>query len=461
MEVTKDDFGPGFHFGVSAAAFQTEGAVGSHGKGPSVWDQFTHRNGKIRNGDTADIACDFYHRFPQDLALMASMNIPNFRFSLSWPRIFPKGAGEVNKAGIDHYNRVIDLCLELGIEPWITIYHWDLPHELEVKGGWANRGMLNWFADYVSTCIQAFGDRVKHWMILNEPVVFCGAGYFLGVHAPGRKEPEAFFAAVHHAALCQALGGSIIRSFSSDIKVGTTFSCTHIESNSDNAADTAAALRTDTLLNRVFIEPLLGLGYPVRDLKLLQRLEPYVRSGDESRLQFDMDFIGIQNYTREVIAHSWLVPYLQARIVKADQRQVARTQMNWEVYPEAIYKTLLRFGAYENIPALIVTENGAAFQDEVSDNAVIDHQRTLYLQDHIAQVLRAKRHGVNVNGYFVWTFTDNFEWAEGYHPRFGIVHVNFKTQKRIVKASGHWYKRFLGGAAGVTSLTHTSSHGFM
>lgn len=446
MELRRDDFGKDFAWGVSTAAYQIEGAHLAGGKGISIWDEFVRRKGKIFNNAHANVSCDFYHNYPQDLALMRAMHIPNYRFSISWSRIFPDGIGSPNKAGIDFYNRVIDFCLELEIEPWITLYHWDLPLELEKRGGWTNRNVIDWFGQYVRFCVKTFGDRVKKWMVLNEPMVFAGAGYFLGVHAPGRKGLNSFLAALHHAALCQAEGGRIIRSADSAARIGTTFSCSHIDPLTNEEQDVAAARRIDALLNRTFVEPLLGLGYPLKELKVLQRLEPFVQGGDEAKLRFDMDFIGIQNYTREVVAHSYFTPLLQARIVKATLRNVETTLMNWEVYPESIYHMLRQFDSYANAPEIIVTENGSAFNDEVLDGTINDVKRKHYLQSHLQQVLRARHEGLNVNGYFVWTFTDNFEWAEGYHPAFGLVHVDFETQKRTVKSSGLWYSRFLSGA---------------
>ncbi len=280
-------------------------------------------------------------------------------------------------------------------------------------------------------------------MILNEPMVFTGAGYFLGIHAPGRKGLSNFLGAMHHAALCQAAGGRIARSLRTDIKIGTTISCSHIEPFRLNQLDAKAAQRVDTLLNRTFIEPLLGLGCPDKDLKILQRLEQVIKDGDESRLAFDMDFIGIQNYTREIVSHSYFTPFLQAKILKADKRKVERTLMNWEVYPQSIYHILKKFAAYSGIKQIIVTENGAAFEDREENGKINDVKRQQYLRDHIYQVLKAKNEGVNVNGYFVWSFTDNFEWAEGYYPKFGLVYIDFATQQRIIKKSGHWFSRFL------------------
>lgn len=288
-------------------------------------------------------------------------------------------------------------------------------------------------------------------MVLNEPVVFTGAGYFFGVHAPGRKGLDSFLAAAHHAALAQAYGGKIIKSIQRDSHVGTTFSCSHIEPYRMREKDITAAKKADALLNRLFIEPLLGMGYPTDSLKILHRIEKYMQQGDERDLKFDMDFIGIQNYTREVIRYARFVPMLQAKIVSAAKRKVEMTAMKWEVYPESMYHILKKFSGYENMPPLIITENGAAFPDEVRNNRVDDPKRTKYLQDTIAQVWRAKQEGVKVNGYFVWTFLDNFEWAEGYHPRFGLVYVDFQTQQRIVKSSGHWYTSFLSSRQ---ELTH-------
>ncbi|KUG12613.1 beta-glucosidase [Elizabethkingia sp. HvH-WGS333] len=443
MLLTKEAFGKDFIWGVSTAAYQIEGAHNLDGKGPSVWDKFVQKRNKIFRNHTGDIACDHYNRYIDDLYLMHSMNIRNYRFSVSWSRILPEGTGRINQAGIDFYNRLIDLSLDLGITPWITLYHWDLPHSLEVKGGWTNRDVKDWFSDYVAICVKNFGDRVKNWMVLNEPTVFSAAGYFFGVHAPGRKSIEGFLAAAHHAALAQAHGARVIKVLQPESNVGTTFSCSHVEPYTNREKDIKAAKKADLLLNRLFIEPLLGMGYPVNEIKTLRRIEKYIKQNDEQDLKFDMDFIGIQNYTREIIRYAMFVPFLHAKIVNAKDRNVEMTAMEWEVYPESIYHILKKFQAYENIPPLIITENGAAFPDTLQNNRVHDPKRLQYIQNILQQVLRAKQEGVNVNGYFVWTFLDNFEWAEGYHPRFGLVHVDFQTQQRTVKASGHWYADFI------------------
>ena len=440
-------FGPDFQWGVSTAAYQIEGAHDHEGKGASIWDVFSSRPGKVRQGHHGRLACDFFNRYPDDLALVRDLQIPNFRFSLSWPRLLPEGRGRVNAHGIGYYDRLIDHCLELGITPWVTLYHWDLPHALEEKGGWANRDIVGWFEEYVALCARHFGDRVKHWMVLNEPMVFTGAGYFLGVHAPGRKGFGPFIPAVHHASLCQAEGGRVLRGLLPDAEVGTTFSCSHIEPLRQREKDMQAAQRVDALLNRLFIEPALGLGYPVQDLRFLRRIEKYVKPGDEGRLQFDFDFIGVQNYTREVVRHSFWTPFMQANLVPPKKRDAPFTAMNWDIYPEGIYHILHKFSGYGGIRKLIVTENGAAFPDHVTDGRIHDRERVDFLQRYLAQVQRARQEGAKVEGYFVWSMVDNFEWAEGYGPRFGLVHVDYETQQRTVKDSGFWYREFLKSGA--------------
>src|SRR5690606_32537476 len=416
----KEQFGDDFKWGVSTAAFQIEGSCDTEGKGASIWDAFTAEKRKIRGRHHAKVACNFYEEYARDIDLIKEMNIPNFRFSVSWPRILPTGTGPVNKKGIDFYNRVINYCVKQGIEPWITLYHWDLPLVLEKKGGWTNRDVISWFSEYTATCAKHFGDRVNYWMVMNEPLVFTGAGYFLGKHAPGRKGLKNFLPAVHHAVLSMAEGGRVLRSHIPDAKIGSTFSCSPIKPYSEKSRDVIAAQKADALMNRLFIEPILGLGYPVKGLPALKRLEQYFQAGDEDRMAFDFDFIGLQNYTREIVKSSFLTPYIGARIVSAKSRKVPVTIMNWEVYPPSIYESIKKYDAYPQIKELYITENGAAFADQPIEDQVHDPQRVNYLKQYIGQVLRAKQDGMKVNGYFVWTLTDNFEWAEGYHPRFGL-----------------------------------------
>ncbi len=438
------DFGSDFVWGVSTAAYQIEGAHDIYDKGASIWDRFVSKKGTIFQGQDGRISCDFYHRYKEDILLMKAMNISHFRFSLSWARIFPDGIGKVSEEGIAFYNRVIDFCLECAITPWITLYHWDLPQVLEEKGGWTNRDILGWFETYIKLCAERFGDRVKQWIVLNEPMVFTGAGYFLGVHAPGRKGLKNFLPAVHHAVLCQALGGRILRKTIPEASIGSTFSCSQITPFSDRSKDIRAAQKADALLNRLFIEPSLGMGYPTESVPILKRIEKYQKPEDLENSSFDFDFIGIQNYTREVVRHSYTVPYLRAKIVKATRRKVKTTLMDWEVYPPSIYAMIAKFNAYTGIKKILVTENGASFEDQVRNGEIADRARTEYLQAHLEQIHKAQNDGLKVSGYFVWTLTDNFEWAEGYRPRFGLVHVEFTSQKRTLKASGKWYGYFLG-----------------
>ncbi len=442
--INRNDFGDGFHWGVSTAAYQIEGAHDLDGKGMSIWDAFSKKKKKIFNADHGDMACDFYKHYAEDIALIYRLNIPNYRFSISWSRIIPHGIAALNHKGIDFYNKLIDFCLELGITPWITLYHWDLPQALQDRGGWTNREVLHWFNYFVDCCIHNFGDRVKHWMLLNEPMVFTGAGYFLGVHAPGKKGLSNFLAASHHAAMCQAEGGRLIRSLRNDCNIGTTFSYSHLEPyRAGNERDIKATVKVDALLNRMFLEPLLGMGYPIKDVKILERIERFVLQHDEQKLAFDMDFIGLQTYTRELVTYAPFMPFVNAKIIKASKRNVPHTLMDWEVYPSSIYNALKKYDSYPGVREIIITENGAAFADEKMNGRVDDPLRVQYLQDHIGQVLLAKQEGVKVNGYFVWTLMDNFEWAEGYYPRFGLIYIDFKTQQRIIKSSGLWYGGFL------------------
>ena len=279
------DFGEDFYWGVSASALQTEGAADADGKGDSIWDEFSRHKKKIYNNDSPKVASDFYNRYKEDVLLAKQMGIPNFRFSISWPRILPLGTGAVNQKGIDFYKSIIDTCIENEIEPWITLYHWDLPLALQQKGGWTNREILKWFEEYVGVCINAFKDKVNKWMVLNEPMVFTGAGYFLGVHAPGKKGIASFLSAMHHAVLCQSIGLKTIKKLQSTSFVGTTFSCSYITANTDTERDKQAAKRVDALLNRSFIEPSLGLGYPMETLPFLKKLDNYILPGDEELMK--------------------------------------------------------------------------------------------------------------------------------------------------------------------------------
>ena len=445
-DFTRDDFGPDFVWGTATAAYQVEGAHDQDGRGPSIWDTFTHRPtwfGPPRA--TGDVACDFYHHYEADLRRLKQLGFTAFRFSIAWSRIMPQGTGRVNEAGLAFYDRLIDTCLQLGIEPWITLYHWDLPQALEDKGGWTNRLIIRWFADFVDCCTKAFGHKVNRWMVLNEPTAFTVAGYFAGVHAPGRRGIDNFMRAAHHAVVCQGEGGRIIRRNVPGAKIGTTFFCAPVEARTLSARDGRAASRVNALGNRLFIEPALGMGYPVRDAPLLEHLlKRCVQPGDLERATFDFDFIGLQNYFRMVVRHSWFTPYVWARQVRpAGHRTRQTTQMDWEVYPDGMYRIIRQFSQYETVKEIVITENGAAFPDVVHQGVVNDGQRVDFYQRYLWEVLRAKQEGIAIGGYFAWSLLDNFEWAEGYRSRFGLVHVDYATQQRIIKQSGYWFQQLL------------------
>jgi beta-glucosidase len=442
-ELKNLDFDTDFTWGCAAAAFQTEGAWKEDDKGLSIWDDFTHKRGKVKNGDHAEVACDFYHRYEEDLDLLQSMGFKNFRFSLSWSRLLPEGMGKPNQKGLDFYHRVIDACLDRDIQPWITLYHWDLPLALHDAGGWPNRDIVRWFVNYVDIATRAFGDKVKYWMVLNEPVAFVGQGYGNGLFAPGIKSVKQFIQATHHVTLCQAEGGRKIRENIPDAHIGTTFSCSEISPNSSSKRDAMAARTLDALYNRLFIEPALGMGYPIDDLKALKRIEKYMMPGDDQIMKFDFDFIGIQNYYRVVAKWSLFPPVLWAREVTARERGVPMNVMEKEEHPEGMYQMLKKFAAYPGVKKIIVTENGTCLRDQSVGGRVEDPKRIQFFKDYLEQVLRAKKEGVPVEGYFVWSLTDNFEWNEGYEPRFGLIHVDYVTQKRTIKSSGYWWKEFL------------------
>jgi beta-glucosidase len=440
----KTDFGADFKWGVATAAYQIEGAYKEDGKSLSIWDTFTHKKKhKIKNRENGDTACDFYHRYDSDIALVKAMNMDVFRFSLAWSRIMPDGVGKVNEKGVDFYRRVIDSCLQKGVEPWVTMYHWDIPQVLQDKGGWANRDVLKWFEEYALKITELYGKEVKNWMILNEPAAYTTLGYLAGIHAPGKIAPKKFLAAAHHAVLAMGIGGRAVRQNVENSYVGTTFSCSQVQPK--NPRHQAAADRLNVMLNRLFVEPVLGQPYPTENFKFIKKIEKYVQEGDMERAKFDFDFIGLQNYTR-VVGKRSLVPFLRANQVKPARRKIPYefiTEMNWEVYPDGMYNIIKQFAAYPNCPPIIITENGAAFRDNVANDSVHDTQRTQFYQNYLQSVLRAKQEGVDIRGYFCWTLMDNFEWAEGYHPRFGLVHVDFESQKRIIKDSGLWFKAFL------------------
>ena len=441
------DFGENFLWGAACAAYQVEGAWNTDGKGESIWDVFSHKKGNIHKNKNGDIATDFYNKYVEDIALVKKLNLKVFRFSISWPRVFPNGVDAVNTKGVEFYHKVIDECIRQNIEPWITLYHWDLPQTLQEQGGWANRKIIAWFSSYVDFCTKEYGSKVKNWMVMNEPAAFVGLGYMLGYHAPGKKNPYKFLKATHYTCLSMAEGGRIIRANVKNANIGTTFSCSHIDPYrvTDpvfSHKDVRAVKRLDALLNRLYIEPSLGLGYPIDALPALKRIYKYYEPGDKETLEFKFDFVGLQNYFRVVGKNSLFPPFLRAKQISAEKRQVSMNEMGYEVYPEGIYKILKQFSKYD-IDNIIVTENGVCYPDTLINGRVHDGKRINFFKDYLSNILKAKNEGVPINGYFIWSLTDNFEWSEGYEPRFGLVYIDFESQRRTLKDSGFWFQDFL------------------
>lgn len=444
IPVKASDFGNDFLWGVVTAAAQNEGAAKMGGRGPSIWDDFARKVGKIKSGHQPTGACDFYHRYKDDLLLVKALGFRVFRFSISWSRILPEGTGKVNAEGVLFYHQVIDECLQLGLIPFFTLYHWDLPLALEKQGGWTSTHMLKWFTRYVQVCVKEFGDKVKHWIVLNEPMGFTSLGYMIGKHAPGKMGLSNFLPAVHNAVMAQAEGGRIIRTHVADAEIGTSFSCSEIIPFTQSEKDKAAAKRIDILLNRLFIEPALGLGYPSDDFLLMDKLYLHNKAWKyKEKMQFDFDFIGIQNYFPVVVKYNAMIPIIQATDVSAKRRKLPVTDMGWEINPNSFYNIIEQFASYKGVKKIIISESGSYFKDKLVAGVIDDQQRIDYHQQFLRALLKAKNNKLPVAGYFAWTLMDNFEWSEGYHATFGLVHVDFSTQLRTVKASGHWFRQFL------------------
>ena len=442
--IKASDFGSDFLWGVATAAAQIEGAAEGYGKGLSIWDTFSKRSGKVKKGHVPTMACDFYHSYKTDIALARSLGFSVFRFSISWPRILPNGKGRVNKEGVLFYHQVIDECLLQGLVPYVTLYHWDLPNALEEEGGWTAFSVNNNFNHFVGICAREYGDKVKNWIVLNEPFGFTSLGYMLGVHAPGKTGLTNFFSAVHHTAIAQADGGRILRAEVQHANIGTSFSCSEIIPHTQSESDLLAAKRVDCLINRLFIEPALGMGYPTADWEVMERFSiQHSTWRHTERLSFDFDFIGIQNYFPLTIKYNAFIPVVQAWEVKARSRKKPHTAMGWEINASSFHNIIKQFAAYPNVKSLMITENGAAYPDKVVNNQVHDQERIDYFQQYLVVLLKAKQEGLNITGYMAWTLMDNFEWAEGFNARFGLVHTDFKTQQRTVKDSGLWFKDFL------------------
>ena len=446
-EQTRLEFGADFRWGSATASYQVEGAWDEAGKGESIWDRFAADPANIADRRDARTACDHYHRYPADFDLMEAMGLRNYRFSIAWPRVVPDGAGAVNAAGLDFYDRLVDAQLERGIEPFATLFHWDLPQALQDRGGWADRGTIDAYVRYAEAVVGRLGDRVKHWMTHNEPWVFSFCGHLFGVHAPGRRDLRTALAVAHNLLVAHGRAVPVIRAGCPGARVGLVNNLEWIEPGSDRPEDVAAARRWDGAFNRWFLDPIHGQGYPADLLAWYGADAPRVEPGDLEAMAVPTDFLGVNYYTRRLIVAD---PerrdgpergFLEARQIYWPF--VPRAEFDeWEVAPEGLYRTLLRVQRDYRPAALYVTENGTPWPDRVGpDGAIHDLYRTRYLARHAAAIHQAIADGADVRGYFAWSFLDNFEWGFGFTKQFGVVHVDYGTQARTVKDSGHWYAR--------------------
>ncbi|WP_181387041.1 GH1 family beta-glucosidase [Streptomyces sp. Act143] len=450
-------FPQGFTWGTATAAYQIEGAAATDGRTPSIWDTYSHTPGRVRNGDTGDVATDHYHRWREDVEIMADLGVSAYRFSLSWPRVQPTGRGPAVEKGLDFYRALTDALLEKGIEPVVTLYHWDLPQELEDAGGWPERATADRFADYAALAAHALGDRVKTWITLNEPWCSAFLGYGSGVHAPGRTDPVAALRAAHHLNLAHGKAVQALRAeLPAHAQASVTLNIHHVRALTETAEDVDAARRIDALANRVFTGPLLEGQYPQDLLHDTARLTDwsFVRDGDTAAIHQPLDFLGVNYYTPTLVSaargeaghgsdghgmsdHS---PWPGADDVAFHRPPGNTTAMGWAVDPSGLYDLLTRLAADFPAMPLVITENGAAFDDYVNpEGEVADPDRIAYLQGHLAAVHRAIVAGVDVRGYFLWSLLDNFEWGYGYSKRFGAVYVDYPTGTRIPKSSARWY----------------------
>jgi len=427
-----------FVWGASTAAYQIEGAARVDGRGESVWDRFSATPGKVRGGDTGEIACDFYHRYREDVQQMRELGLDAFRFSVSWPRVLPEGRGRINAAGLDFYDRLVDALLEHEIEPFATLFHWDTPQALEDAGGWPARATAETFVHYAETVVGRLGDRVRFWTTHNEPWVHAWIGHAWGEHAPGRTSEADAVAAAHHLLLSHGWAVEAIRRAAPGAVVGISLNLHEAYPHSAAPEDEAAAWQVDGEGNRWFLDPIFRGTYPADLLERNELVVPLVRDGDLEAIAAPVDFLGINNYFRFLVGAGVDGP----RLVPNPEAQ--HTEMGWEVYPDALRKLLLRVADDYAPPAIYVTENGAAFGDvRVHDGSVHDPERVAYLHTYIDAMSKAISAGAPVKGYFVWSLLDNFEWAHGYSKRFGLVYVDYPTLERVPKDSFYWYRDFL------------------
>jgi beta-glucosidase len=400
LNYTKEDFGDEFIWGVSSSCFQMDRHQDKSNEGKSILDKSASRKKAIVNNDSPNTPTKSCENYKEDIKTIKKLGLQNYRFSISWSRILPNGIGEVNQEGIIFYNDVLNTCIENDIEPFVTLYDCDLPFELEKKGGWTNRDILEWFEEYIKVCVAVFNDKVKYRIILNEPFVFVGGGYFLGVHKLGKRGLNDFLPAMHHALLCQSIGYRIIKEINPKTEVGTSYSCSYITPLTYSEKNIKAAERIDTLLNRAFIEPSLGLGYPTKVLPFLKHIKKYIHQGDEELIKVNFDFISLQNYNREVVEHHSYTPYVNAKLIPANKRKIATPIMNWELYTKSIYMMILKFSNYSGVKNIIVTENSGSFIKQIEENFVEDKARSFYMQNYMQEVLYAKKKSEKVKGCF-------------------------------------------------------------
>ena len=428
-------FPAGFVWGVATSSFQIEGAAGEDGKGPSIWDRFCRVPGAIADASHGDIACDHYHRLSEDLDLVAKLGVNAYRFSVSWPRVRPGGTGAWNQKGLDFYDRLVDGLLERGIKPYVTLNHWDLPDELQEVGGWAQRDTVHRFVEYAVGMANRLGERAASITTHNEPWVMATLGHETGVFAPGIKNRAAAMQVSHHLLLSHGLALQALRAQGCTAKLGIVLNVSPIQPATDSAADMEKAHLEDGRLVRWYMDPLFKALYPQDVLEFLGVDAPRIETGDMQAIASPMDFLGINYYSRSVVSavDEW----------KVHDSGYGVTDMGWEIYPRGLTDVLLRLQRDYPVPPLYVTENGGAFKDQLVDGHVNDSERTDYIARHIDAVGDAMRQGVRMEGYMVWSLLDNFEWASGYGKRFGIVHVDYETQRRTPKGSALWYADFL------------------
>jgi beta-glucosidase len=465
MTLTISRFPDDFTWGTATASYQIEGAVTEDGRGTSIWDSFTRIPGAIADGSNGDVACDHYHRFADDVRLMADLGVNSYRFSVAWPRIQPTGSGLTNPEGIRFYARLAETLVENGITPFATLYHWDLPQELEDNGGWLNRDTAHRFADYSAIVVEALGDVVQNWITLNEPWCSSFLGYAAGIHAPGKALGSEASHAAHHLLFGHGLATQAVRSEQADAQVGITLNLYSVRAASPAKADVDAARRIDGLQNRLFLDPVLGRGYPVDVLADLGQTDWFARqpATDAATIAAPIDFLGVNYYSRHTVAaagdpgaETAGSAYPGSESVSFRDNGEPRTQMDWPIVPEGLVE-VLQF-VEDRRPGLrtYITENGSAFADVPDDVGYVDDlDRRDYLESHLAACADAIERGLPLAGYFAWSLMDNFEWAQGFTRRFGLAYVDYPTQRRTLKRSGRWFGDFLRSRAAASSRSAT------